>query len=73
MSGNAQGIVYAGANHRLMSQGARAQPRVHLILRSDAQHRVSKDAPDGYACRRILDRPSRRPLRGLLTTRGESR
>jgi hypothetical protein len=36
MSGNSQVIDCFGANHR-------------LILRSDAQHRVSKDGPEGLA------------------------
>jgi hypothetical protein len=74
MSGNSRRIVYAGANHHLMTQGASAKLRVTLILRSDAQHRVSKDGPETCACRPILlDRPSRRPPRGLLRTRGEFR
>jgi hypothetical protein len=36
MSGASRGIVFHDANHR-------------LILRSDAQHRVSKDGPEGFA------------------------
>jgi hypothetical protein len=36
MSGEFQDLVYLGANHC-------------LILRSDAQHRVSKDGPERFA------------------------
>jgi hypothetical protein len=67
MSGNSRGIVYAGANH-------------HLILRSDAQHRVSKDGPESFARLAHAGAPFEAPsgrlrARGkeLLMTRGESR
>jgi hypothetical protein len=64
MSGEAHGIVYLGVNHC-------------LILRSDAQHRVSKDGPEssarlahaGALPRQARDRPFVAPS-GRLSSRG---
>jgi hypothetical protein len=79
MSGDSQRIDYPGANHRFT---LRREPklRVTLILRSDAQHRVSKDDPESVARlaspRAPFEAASRR-LRargsGLLKTGEESR
>jgi hypothetical protein len=69
MSGNSPGIVYPSASHRLIPQGARAKPRVHLILRSDAQHRVSKDGPERFARFAHAGAPFEAPS-GRLRARG---
>ncbi len=56
MSGNAQAIVFPGANHC-------------LILRSDAQHRVSKDGSERFARLAHAGAPFEAPS-GRLRTRG---
>jgi hypothetical protein len=66
MSGESHGIFYLGVNHC-------------LILRSDAQHRVSKDGPEssarlahaGALPRQARDRPFEAPS-GRLRARGTS-
>jgi hypothetical protein len=75
--------VSPGANHGLLLRSA-TKLSVHLILRSDAPHRVSTDGPDSFARlahagalpRQARDRPFEAPSgrlrargRGLLTTR----
>jgi hypothetical protein len=64
--------ISPGENHCLLLR-SEAKLSVYLILRSDAQHRVSKEGPETRAFRPTLDRPSRRPPRGLLRTREKSR
>jgi hypothetical protein len=67
MSRNSRRLIYPGANH-------------YLILRSDAQHRVSKDdpervarfAPPGALARQARDRPFEAPS-GRLRAREELR
>jgi hypothetical protein len=68
-----------GAKHRLLLR-SEAKLSAHLILRSDAQHRVSKDGPESFArsahTGASFEAPSGR-LRargsGLLRTRAELR
>jgi hypothetical protein len=71
--------VSLGANHCLL-RGSETKLSVHLILRSDAQHRVSKDGPESFARLAHAAVPFEAPsgrLRargsGLLGTKGESR
>jgi hypothetical protein len=79
--------VSPGANHCLLLR-SEAKLSVHLILRSDVQHRVSKDGPESFARlakagalpRQAWDRPFEAPLgrlrargSGLFRTRGELR
>ena len=79
--------VSPGANRGLLLRSA-TKLGVHLIPRSDAQHRVSKDGPESFARlahagalpRQARDRPFEAPsgrlrARGkeLLRTRGEFR
>jgi hypothetical protein len=71
--------VSPGASNRLLLR-SEAKPCVHLILRSDAQHRVSKDGPESFARLAHVGAPFEAPsgrLRargsGLLRTRGELR
>jgi hypothetical protein len=79
--------VSPGANRGLLLRSA-TKLSVHVILRSDAQHRVSKDGPESFARlaragalpRQARDRPFEAPsgrlrARGkeLLRTRGEFR
>jgi hypothetical protein len=67
--------VFPGANRGLLLRSA-TKLSVPLILRSDAQHRVSKDGPESFArlahAGALFEAPSGR-LRargsGLLTTR----
>ena len=80
MSDNPVAIDCGETSNRLMPQGARAQHRIHLILRSDAQHRVSKDGPESFARLAHAGAPFEAPsgrLRargsGLLRTRGKLR
>jgi hypothetical protein len=71
--------VSPGANHCLLCE-SETRLSVHLILRSDAQHRVSKDGPDSLArlahAGASFEAPSGR-LRtrgsGLLRARGKLR
>ena len=56
MSGNAQAVVFPGANHC-------------LFLRSDAQHRVSKDGPESFARSAHTGAPFEAPS-GRLRARG---
>jgi hypothetical protein len=77
--------ISAGANHCLILR-SETRLSVHLILRSDAQRRVSKDGPESFSRlahagalpRQARDRPFEAPsgrLRvggsGLLWTGGE--
>ena len=71
--------VSPGADHWLLLM-SETKLSVHLILRSDAQHRVSKDGPERYArlarTGASFEAPSGRlRARGkeFLRTRGESR
>jgi hypothetical protein len=79
--------VSPGENRGLLLRSA-TKLSVHLILRSDAQHRVSKDGPESFARlahagalpRQARDRPFEAPSGGLrargkefLRTRGEFR
>jgi hypothetical protein len=65
MSGETQGVVYLRANHC-------------LVLRSDAQHRVSKGGPETVARLSHAGAPFEAPLgrlrarcKGLIRTRAE--
>jgi hypothetical protein len=65
MSYESRGLVYLGADHC-------------LILRSDAQHRVSKDGPETFARLSHAGAPFEAPLgrlrarcKGLIRTRAE--
>jgi hypothetical protein len=57
MSGESQGVGYLRANHC-------------LILRSDAQHRISKDGPESFARLAHAGAPFEAPS-GRLRARGK--
>jgi hypothetical protein len=62
--------VSPGANHWLLLR-SETKLSVHLILRSDAQHRVSKDGPESFARLAHAGAPFEAPS-GRLRARGSA-